>query len=233
MERASLEKYETTYVCPIGETAMTTLYLCRVGTGEPELSGVLSRLSPEERITAEKITRRAAYRLHVYGLLLTRLRACKMTGMRNDQLRFARNTHGKPFLVNGGYHFNLSHTDGALVFAESDGPVGVDVEGQRKFEERLVRRFFTVEEAEYVLSGDSNTRFFEVWTRKEAFLKYTGTGITVPLNSVDVLDISGVHMETLWWERYCISCCGAEKALPPVVLTVEELLEQAGELKPL
>ena len=59
---------------------------------------------------------------------------------------------------------------------------------------------------DYITAADSEKRFFEVWTKKEAFLKYKGTGITAGLDSVNVFDCYP-NIKTFYFEDYIISVC--------------------------
>ena len=87
--------------------------------------------------------------------------------------------HGKPYMTNyEGICFNISHCNEAVAVAVSDREVGIDVEGRRKFSDSLLQRAFNEEEQAAVHSSDDPEKeFARIWTRKEAWFKYTGTGI--------------------------------------------------------
>ncbi len=88
--------------------------------------------------------------------------------------------------------FNLSHSQGRVLFAFSrEIPLGVDLECVRPIrdKEALVRRFFSPAEASAFLRLPTSRRldaFFIGWTRKEAFVKAKGTGLSFGLSSFDV-----------------------------------------------
>ena len=103
--------------------------------------------------------------------------------------------------------FSISHTDGLTVIALSDCEVGIDVEKVRKADLRVVRRF-SKEEADYITEKESDRRFFEIWTKKEAYLKCKGTGISGGLNSVNVLELQFKVMD---YEEYIISVYSESK----------------------
>ncbi len=94
---------------------------------------------------------------------------------------------GRPVLPSdfrdGGVEFNLTHSgDRTLIAVARDRAVGVDLERLRRgvAHERLADRFFTPSEAEALRDVPPAVRpiaFFACWTRKEAFLKATGTGL--------------------------------------------------------
>jgi 4'-phosphopantetheinyl transferase len=110
-------------------------------------------------------------------------------------LAFAQTEYGKPFLINpeaAGFHFNLSHSeDLALVSVTMDREVGVDIEFMRSNSATIdvAEHFFSVAEV-YTLTGlDPSHRtqgFFNCWTRKEAYIKARGEGLSLALDSFDV-----------------------------------------------
>ncbi len=99
---------------------------------------------------------------------------------------------GKPMLQHGaGPHFNLSHSAQHGVIAVSPSqPVGIDIERLRKLHDRdaLCRRHCSASERlaiERASAAERDRLFLSCWTRKEAWLKLAGTGITGNLQGVD------------------------------------------------
>jgi 4'-phosphopantetheinyl transferase len=98
---------------------------------------------------------------------------------------------GKPFLT-GGPEFNLSHSgDLLLLGVAASGRLGVDIEVVRPMEdiEDLAARHFSEDEVRALLSYPPQERlraFFRGWTRKEAFIKGLGRGLSVALDSFSV-----------------------------------------------
>src|SRR5579864_6923900 len=88
--------------------------------------------------------------------------------------------------------FNVSHSGTTAMLAFTRGrAVGVDVEHVREnFDhEAIARRFFSPHEVEQLETLDSAERyqaFFRCWTRKEAYIKAVGTGLSLPLHQFDV-----------------------------------------------
>lgn len=88
--------------------------------------------------------------------------------------------HGKPMIADFPKHFNLSHSGDYVVCAVSDGEVGVDIQKWVPFKERTAERFFAPEEWKLLQTLPMEQRtemFYRLWTRKEAYGKYTGLGI--------------------------------------------------------
>jgi 4'-phosphopantetheinyl transferase len=88
--------------------------------------------------------------------------------------------------------FNLSHSGGiALLAFTRRREIGVDVEQVRRdFDlEAIARRFFSAQEQTQLAAVPAEERadaFFRCWTRKEAYIKATGDGLSLPLSQFDV-----------------------------------------------
>ena len=113
-----------------------------------------------------------------------------------EAVRFAYGPYGKPALdgehKNRSLKFNMSHSRGAaLVAVSEDREIGVDVEYVRAdfATEEIARRFFSPREVE-AFNALPNTEqvsaFYRCWTRKEAYIKAIGRGLSQPLDGFDV-----------------------------------------------
>lgn len=120
--------------------------------------------------------------------------------------------NGKPYLTDvDDFHFNISHSGRWVVIAYGRSPVGVDVQEFRSRDlEGIARRFFTADEQAYVHTNPNG--FFRVWTGKESYIKYLGTGLKTPLNSFSVLEDLGVNLFTVMLEDACLSLCTQERS---------------------
>jgi 4'-phosphopantetheinyl transferase len=103
-------------------------------------------------------------------------------------IQIQKTAYGKPYLTDyPELAFNLSHTDNYMAVALAKNcQLGVDIEQckHRSTLAALVQKCFSVEEADYwqKLSAAEQTReFYQFWTRKEAFVKATGLGISLGL----------------------------------------------------
>lgn len=105
-----------------------------------------------------------------------RVLLCKALGL--DSLPpMETGAHGKPYLTHGPA-FSLSHTQGAVAVAVGRGSVGVDVERIRPVQEQLIRRTLSGREYDwYCARGRRLEDFFTLWTLKESYYKYLGTGL--------------------------------------------------------
>ena len=128
---------------------------------------------------------------------------------------------GKPRIADqNGFHFNLSHSGNRVAIAWGDSPVGVDVQQMRADvnREALAKRFFTAEEQQFIFEEPEgiNERFYRIWTGKESYLKYLGTGLTKPIGSFSVLspEITPMVKTEYLPDGYCLSlCCGDPNCL--------------------
>jgi 4'-phosphopantetheinyl transferase len=108
-------------------------------------------------------------------------------------LSFIYNACGKPALAHdeaAGLHFNLSHTAGqALLGVCAHASIGVDIEEIRPLREDVASHFFSAKECadlNALPESDRLEAFYRCWTRKEAFVKAQGAGLSLPLDSFDV-----------------------------------------------
>jgi 4'-phosphopantetheinyl transferase len=110
--------------------------------------------------------------------------------------RFDYNPYGKPSLIvaQGGntLRFNVSHSRGlALIAITKNRDIGVDIEGINPNFSclEIAEKFFSPLENSVLRSLPEHlqpTAFFTCWTRKEAYIKAVGKGLSIPLNQFDV-----------------------------------------------
>lgn len=106
-----------------------------------------------------------------------------------------KNYYGKPKIENCPHlNFNISHSGEWVLLAIGQGEIGIDIERVKDLIRPLeiASRFFSENEYKRLVNiKDDNEKlckFFEIWTKKESFIKYLGTGISTPLNSFVVPD---------------------------------------------
>jgi 4'-phosphopantetheinyl transferase len=106
-------------------------------------------------------------------------------GSAPERIRFRVGPHGKPALVDDELHFSVSHSGELALFAVSpDSELGIDVEQVRPVaqRDRIVDRYFTADEWAACRDESGDRRFFRCWTRKEAWLKARGEGLSGPVD---------------------------------------------------
>jgi phosphopantetheinyl transferase len=151
------------------------------------------------------------------SLVFAKKCVCDFIGEKEKHIDFilSKNNYGKPFIesiykTKGGkrkkidinLHFSLSHSGGIIICAVACFNIGADcqfinikdIEQCRKIAERFYspsENVFLNEltEKEYI-SG-----FFKIWTKKEAYIKYTGKGLAEGLNTFSADKIKGVYFK--------------------------------------
>ena len=144
------------------------------------------------------------------------------------ELRYDEN--GRPRLVGTQVDFNITHTSNYVfcAIAKGEGRVGLDAEESKRMSSlrslALAERWFVGCERVVFARDPSLKRFLEIWTRKEAFLKWTGEGLR-GLRGTDV-----VEAEALYTVQFCdfstddtiiTLCCEAGKEPPAELIWVK------------
>ncbi|MGA2965469.1 MAG: 4'-phosphopantetheinyl transferase superfamily protein [Terriglobales bacterium] len=175
----------------------------RVRLDEPAMAGLdASILSPDEKARASR------FHFEKDGMHFTRCRSAlrELLGgyleIGAAEVRFEYSASGKPRLGAGhnprALQFNVSHSANmALIAVGSEHRLGVDIERIRSDAntDALAERFFSLRERAGLRALPDGLRvpgFFACWTRKEAFIKATGDGLSFPLADFSV----STHPET-------------------------------------
>ena len=94
--------------------------------------------------------------------------------------------NGKPSLSDRpDTYFSITHSDKWVFLAVADCEIGIDAQVPRKVCPRLAARSTSPEELAWV-KENTEPNFTRLWTMKEAYLKYTGTGLSVPIRGVTI-----------------------------------------------
>ena len=141
-------------------------------------------LSTDERDRAAQFRRPSDRDRYSIAHAMLRSALAARLGVGVDRIGFEPGRRGKPKLSSPrvDLHFNLSYGGAVVVLAVSAQPVGVDVEAYREDldVEGIAARFFSLDEQAYLRRsshGIDVTRFFDIWTRKEAAAKASGVGL--------------------------------------------------------
>lgn len=131
-------------------------------------------------------------KLSLYSELITIIGVVNLTGCKRDMIKFAVMPSGKPYTLNEdiGVLFNISHTRNAIICGFSDVMIGVDTEKIINPPYEIMKSCFSEKEIRVIEQCNKNERqakFYEIWTRKEAFAKWNGHGLTQEIKKIDVL----------------------------------------------
>ena len=157
-----------------------------------ELARLGGLLSDPERERAARYLHAPSREQFTIARARLRLLLSRYLGTDPERVEFGTSNTGKPTLPGTGLSFNVSHTQGLALIAVSAGcEVGVDVERVRPQPTHLdmAMRYFTPNESQRLNAlppSESERAFFHVWTRKEAFLKATGLGLSHGLERFEV-----------------------------------------------
>ena len=168
-------------------------------------------LSPDELQRAARFRFANLQERFRIGRGMLRVILGKACGSPPGDLCFDYSPQGKPSLP--GLHFNASHSGDLWACAVGgDHPIGLDIERIRPMpdHEAIARRFFAPIEWEAIIQYPPEERanaFFRCWTRKEAYIKALGDGLSRGLStfhvSCDVREVSPVH-DTLSSDKWSL-----------------------------
>jgi 4'-phosphopantetheinyl transferase len=170
------------------------VWIVRLDASERHFMEALSWLSLDETARAERFHFEKHRRAFVLGRAALRGLLGRYLGLPAAQISFAYGPKGKPALADATtpLRFNASNSGDLAVVAVAEGcELGVDVEQLRPVPEieSIAARFFAPEESAELLELPEASRsqgFFNCWTRKEAYIKAVGDGLSAPLDSFRV-----------------------------------------------
>lgn len=161
-----------------------------------DVTGLFSSLSQDEKERSKRFYFARDQNRYITGRGMLRALLGNYLGIKPDQIEFSYGAYGKPALGTTFHgknlQFNLSHSNDKVIYIFNwDQPIGIDIEHARPMKDMddFALQCFTPNECNFIhaLSKDKKQEsFFKLWTCKEAFLKANGSGLTVPINQVEV-----------------------------------------------
>lgn len=150
----------------------------------------------------------------------------------------ATNVYGKPIDPRGfRSDFSISYSDEYTFVAVSDyGRVGIDVEDITPIDLPNYKLFCTPDEADYIHHSDNKVEsFYEIWTLKEAYLKYLGEGLSYSLHSISFTvhpdksvtyellgtDTSRPQFTLIRWNTIQLALCHSAEQSSPTIDVIE------------
>jgi len=185
----------------------------------PEVEGLFGTLSPEERERARRFRFERDRRHFVVARGTLRALLGRVLDAEPAALSFVYEAYGKPALetIEGRdpLSFNVSHSGGLALYALARGRrVGLDLERVRAdfASEEIAEQFFSKDEVRRLRALPEGLRvegFFNCWTRKEAYIKGRGEGLSFPLDRfavslsprepAELLSVEGSAHEAARW----------------------------------
>jgi 4'-phosphopantetheinyl transferase len=183
------------------------VWFARLDRTPARLARMRTVLNPDETARADRFLMDVHRHRFIAGRALLRDLLAGYVSLPPEAIRFAYNEWGKPALAPGlvasDLRFNLSHSQDLAMYAfvlERD--VGVDLEMIRAevANERVAENFFSRWEVETLRALPREHQveaFFNCWTRKEAYVKARGQGLSIELSSFDVSLVPGDEAKIL------------------------------------
>jgi 4'-phosphopantetheinyl transferase len=168
-------------------------------------------LSKDEIQKAERFRFEVDRNKFVLTRTILRSLLSRYTDVDAKELTFSYNKHGKPYLLNPNKNksvfFNITYSKDIALFAFTrQCEIGIDIEYMRDNVKclKLAQRFFSEQEYQALaqLSGNElKMGFYRCWTRKEAFIKAVGTGLSFSLSKFAVNLDKDDNPKLLWADK--------------------------------
>lgn len=159
-------------------------------------------------------------------------------GLKEKDISYIYEKNGKPSIKEyTDIYFNVSHSGDFAVAAFAEKETGCDIEKTEKNTDlKTAEMFFCPSECEYINSFDDKdgkiNAFYRLWVLKESFIKATGCGLSVPLDSFrinieDKITVKQQQNKNKYFFReynldgYKIACCSEEQGFVNELLYID------------
>lgn len=176
-----------------------------------------SRMSEEKRLRLDKLKFADDKKRSVCGFMLAVKALSEMSNVPESDIVISYDKNSKPYSESVPLFFSIAHSGDFAVCAVSEESIGVDIEKIRPLNMQSARRFANEEELQYIFgciptksdyeSADRGTleRFFEVWTKKEAYGKMLGVGMGYDMRNTKI-----ENAVTTVEDGYALTVCTCE-----------------------
>lgn len=171
-------------------------------------------------------------KLSLYSALIIRMQISKKLGMDISDQIFQHKKNYKPqLLAIEKLDFSISHSGHFILCGiNKRGFIGVDVEKIQKSPLDIMHTCFHKEEIAYVNEArlnEKDSRFFEIWTKKEAYLKKIGIGLSCNLVLCNTFS-RGIIKHQFFWNQngyMCAVCADEVTEIVPVKISEDDLYQ--------
>ncbi len=185
---------EPSWISPSVHPALSgdEVHVWRASLDQQPAADYAGLLSSDEQTKAERFRFERERRRFIVGRGTLQIILGRYLNSPPENLVFEYGAHGKPGLLQMELCFNLSHSEGIMLLAVTEKrAVGIDLESIRTDLDpgNLAEQFFSPTERAELEALPSNRKlasFFSGWTRKEAYLKARGDGMTYPWDQFSV-----------------------------------------------
>ena len=189
-------------------------------------------ISQERKGKIDHMKSQKPARLSLGAGLLTHI-ALEKCGLTDKINNIEYGQHGKPYLPNSDFHFNLSHSGNHVVCVYSDEPVGVDLQRVKEDLPKHTKKILSDDETLYLNSLEAHEQivdFYRLWSRKESLIKWDGRGLRISLSEVSVTKNKKINNEItfegdlLYFKeidfllpKYTFCICSKKKNFPSMI----------------
>jgi len=158
------------------------------------LSEFVSQVSLERQARIARFHRQEDAIRSLVAELLVRQAIKQFRQIPDNKINFVLNAFGKPVLQEDPtFHYNITHSGDWVLCAISDSDVGIDIEKMIPLDLQIAVHYFTELEQRYIFAAETVnesrlSRFYEIWTLKESYIKAVGEGLSLSLLKFSVLD---------------------------------------------
>ena len=145
---------------------------------------------------------------HMIGEKLLETGLLQEYGLKLSREPRATGEHGKPFLsLQPKIHYNITHSGKYVMCILAGQEVGIDVQQHRKANyERMLERMVPQDMIREILDADEPEKaFFTQWVLREAYIKWTGEGLSRDLRTISLdegsyilLDLGEDYSGAIW-----------------------------------
>ncbi|ETW94202.1 MAG: hypothetical protein ETSY1_35910 [Candidatus Entotheonella factor] len=170
-----------------------------LSVSEPRLADFHAVLADDELARAARFRNPLHGAHYTVGRGVLRMLLSRYLNRLPQDIRFSYSNYGKPFIENAAetLRFNLSHSQDLALYAFTyQREIGIDIEYMRSVSSRdqIAEQFFSPNEVRALRTLPTDQQaigFFNCWTRKEAYIKAHGEGLSLPLDQFDVTLLPG------------------------------------------
>lgn len=167
---------------------MIQIYLSKIDPtlDQQKVDDLLQLISTENREKCRRFRLKEDALRTLYGELMVRYFLWKQFSFKAEDIELLKYENEKPYVKDFPIHFNISHAGDYVVCAFCEQEVGIDIERIRDIDLKIGKRFFCRSEYKDLLAqkpADQLDYFYSLWTLKESYIKWLGTGLSTPLDS--------------------------------------------------
>jgi len=212
-----------------------------IDISKEELDKLCSFIDLEKKCKIKKFSEKKDMIRTLMGEILIRTIINRELDSSNKHIKFEKNKYGKPYLKEyPKFNFNISHSGDFVICAIDNKPIGIDIEEKKHIEyEEIAKNFFDISEFDYIVNQDLNiqlSKFYEIWTLKESYIKCCGQGLSMPLNSFSVdmdqyenikVIIKNKYMKHTFKKfnigsSYKMAVCSLNKKIPNNIIIIDQ-----------